>query len=168
MTTLFKKVSILTIAVAIAGGIVISVGSSEPSLFEGQASAGTYSVVFDSSANFSGSTATKASTPATYQSKSITFVGGSAVFPVTFSGGGITEIHNLSYKILNMNTISFTFTGLASVTVFFKEEGGSWLNASLTSGQVYDFSTQSVSPEFFDLTPSSGLVLESISITFSC
>lgn len=168
MTALFKKASILTLATAIAGGIVLSVGSSEPSTFEGQASAGTYSVVFDSGATFSGSTATKTSTPSSYQSKSITFVGGSATFPVTFSAGGVTEIHNLSSKILNMNTISLTFTGLSSATVFFKEDGGSWLNTSVTSGQVYDFSTQSVSPEFFDFTPGSGLVLESISITFSC
>jgi hypothetical protein len=38
MTTLFKKLSITTLALAVAGGIVVSVGSSEPSTFEGQAS----------------------------------------------------------------------------------------------------------------------------------
>jgi hypothetical protein len=37
MTTLFKKLSITTLALAVAGGIVVSVGSSEPSTFEGQA-----------------------------------------------------------------------------------------------------------------------------------
>lgn len=168
MTTLFKKLTLSSLSLVVASGIVFSVGSSEPSLFEGQAAAGTYTVVFDSTATFSGNTATKSSTPASYASKSIFFFGGNATLPMDFSTNTVTEIHNLSYKILNMNTISIKFTGVATTTVSFKEDGGNWLNATLASEQVYDFSTQSVAPEFFDFLPSSSMILESITITYSC
>ena len=49
MTTLFKKLSITTLTLAIASGIVFSVGSSEPSTFEGQASGvpGSYTITLD-------------------------------------------------------------------------------------------------------------------------
>jgi hypothetical protein len=56
MTTLFKKLSITTLALAVAGGIVVSVGSSEPSTFEGQATTvpGLYELILQNETFSSG------------------------------------------------------------------------------------------------------------------
>jgi hypothetical protein len=78
MTTLFKKLSITTLALAVAGGIVVSVGSSEPSTFEGQASTvpGLYTLTL------SGQTFTGASE---------TTVIKTGVLTVTFTATGTTS-----------------------------------------------------------------------------
>jgi hypothetical protein len=123
MTTLFKKLSITTLALAVAGGIVVSVGSSEPSTFEGQASTvpGLYTLTL-SGQTFTGASETTviktAGLTVTFTATGTT----SSTFPLVAtstsvglnvkSGTHIREIRSITVNTTASTSISLTLNNL--------------------------------------------------------
>ncbi len=177
MTTLFKKLSITTLTLAIASGIVFSVGSSEPSTFEGQASS-IYSVTFNSSnSTFSSDVVTASATQSTTLRKMNIIPGNSTPtsgnFPfsirtmVPANESFVEFANNYGFEFKNMATISFS-TNITGLRVFYSSTetmGGSFFDAS-TTVRNFPANTNYFSIRYFsDITTAS--VVE-FTITYNC
>ena len=181
MTTLFKKLSITTLTLAIASGIVFSVGSSEPSTFEGQASGipGAYTITLeDETFTASELVVTKINSLTTTFS-----VSGNAnnSFPLTTSaaplvlgfktGNHLQEIRSITVVTTNATSLSVTFEDTVRDDAPASPTSGS--PVTLISGTRYDtiqLGSPSSYPDRFVLTISGGdtKTLQSVIITFDC
>lgn len=174
MTTLFKKLSITTLTLAIASGIVFSVGSSEPSTFEGQATS-VYTATFSSTdSTLSSGIATANVTQSLYNRKINVLNTASANFPLSYtgtsSGDGTTElVNNIGFEIKNITSISINRTGSFSepIRVFYS-------NTTTFGSDQAQFTANdtpvAISGNYFKIVffnPAS-FSLNSITITYTC
>jgi hypothetical protein len=162
MTTLFKKLSITTLALAVAGGIVVSVGSSEPSTFEGQATTvpGLYELILQNETFSSGDVTvnkTNALTVVIYTANTT-----SATFPLiatdttvslsvkNLPNNHIREIRSITVNTTNEASISLTLNNLVQPN---GSAGTGTSTVSLLSSDRYDTLILNGSyPDSFTLT----------------
>jgi hypothetical protein len=180
MTTLFKKLSITTLALAVAGGIVVSVGSSEPSTFEGQASTvpGLYTLTL-SGQTFTGSETTVIKTAGltvTFTATGTT----SSTFPLvatsTSVGLNVKNVDDNHIREIRSITVNTTDSSSISITLenIVKPNGDSANDTSgavpLTSVTRYDTLLLGTSyPDTFSLTVNgSSAQINSVVITYDC
>jgi hypothetical protein len=189
MTTLFKKLSITTLALAVAGGIVVSVGSSEPSTFEGQASGtlGTYSISLTNTLTWSyGSTLSYVEVNknpvnvevnfelVTDTANALTFTPTNKL-PVTGSAAYSLRLTNI-HHIREIRSIQPVFSGgTASVVYENKFNGATGVTStfssstSLTTETVsYTDTTLGSYPDKFVISFDSGTTFTSLIITYDC
>jgi hypothetical protein len=183
MTTLFKKLSITTLALAVAGGIVVSVGSSEPSTFEGQATTvpGLFTLTL-SDQTFSSNETTVIKTAGftvTFTATGTT----SSTFPLVAtstsvglnvkSGSQIREIRSITVNTTASSSISITLQNLVQPngTVGTGTSGptsltsGVRLDTSIVNGESFP-DTFSLTVTGADATPRAQI--NSVVITYDC
>jgi|688.fasta_scaffold56783_2 hypothetical protein len=183
MTTLFKKLSITTLTLAIASGIVFSVGSSEPSTFEGQATtipglfelilqnetfAGTEFTVNKTSASLTVTFSTVGTTSTSFPLIATTTSVGLEVKNV--ANNHIREIRSISVNTSSSTSISLTLNNLVQPD---GSAGTGTSTVSLNSSERYDTLTLGGSyPDSFSLTVSGNASpkaqINGLTITYDC
>jgi hypothetical protein len=180
MTTLFKKLSITTLALAVAGGIVVSVGSSEPSTFEGQATTvpGLFELILQNE-TFAGTeftvNKTTASLTVTFSTDGTTSTSFPLIATTTSVGLEVKNVENnhiREIRSITVNTSSSTSISLTLINLVQPNgnAGTGTSTVSINSSVRYDTLTLGGSyPDSFSLSVSGAAAqINGLTITYDC
>jgi hypothetical protein len=169
MTTLFKKLSITTLALAVAGGIVVSVGSSEPSTFEGQAST-LFNVLFDGTTSIAGGVATKTGTSSVARKLNVATTGAPAptTFPITLDSENLSPVNNDGFEILNITSIKVVFTGGGTLTIDYRDKSVGTFDENYEALVSNTAFTAINGADYFRIKATATVTITSILIEYNC
>jgi hypothetical protein len=166
MTTLFKKLSITTLSLAIASGIVFSVGSSEPSTFEGQAST-LYNVLFDNASTIAANVATKTSTSAVARKLNVVTTGTPTSFPITLNSVDLNPVNNDGFEILNITSITVVFSG-GTLAIDYRDKSVGTFDGTYEALTTNTSFTAINTADYFRIQATGTVTITSILIEYNC